>query len=189
MAKIKTITAAEVENPENAPRGKKHYCTLVKAPVRVFAPEVAAHREAMILVSSKKWVNGTQLKYYFFNGGNDGSPVAWKGDATQQNMVKQAFQTWKNLGIGLTFTETNDKNEAQIRIGFMHGADIFGSPAVWKCIDMAAMSSSRSDLWRLHFRHAQRIRFQLLSSDPTGTNLRPMTCSFVLVRPLSRALQ
>ena len=121
MAKIKTITAAEVENPENAPRGKKHYCTLVKAPVRVFAPEVAAHREAMILVSSKKWVNGTQLKYYFFNGGNDGSPVAWKGDATQQNMVKQAFQTWKNLGIGLTFTETNDKNEAQIRIGFMHG--------------------------------------------------------------------
>lgn len=61
------------------------------------------------------------MKYYFFKGDADGSPSSWKGSTTQINMVREAFQTWKNLGIGLDFEETNDRNEAQVRIGFKAG--------------------------------------------------------------------
>ena len=115
-----------------------NYCSLVEAPARTFAPEVSSARVAMILVSERKWVNGTKLKYYFFTG-NDGSPASWIGDASQKNVVKQSFSTWKNLGIGLEFEEVNNKNDAQIRIGFMRGdgawsyvgrdiIDVAGSP-------------------------------------------------------------
>ncbi|MEY4903289.1 MAG: hypothetical protein RLZZ292_1104 [Bacteroidota bacterium] len=112
----KTITA-----PTTAVNTTPNYCALVETPQRVFAPEVGANRARMILIAQKKWVNGTKLKYYFFNGGTDGSPASWKGSTVQENVVKQAFATWKNLGIGLEFEQVTDKNEAQVRIGFLRG--------------------------------------------------------------------
>ncbi|MBK9735233.1 MAG: hypothetical protein IPO92_09805 [Saprospiraceae bacterium] len=101
--------------------GAYSYCTLIQTQPRVFAADVGSHREAMIIMVDKKWVNGTKLKYYFFKGGADGSPASWKGSTTEMNVVRQAFQTWKSIGIGLIFEETNDKNEAEIRIGFLRG--------------------------------------------------------------------
>ncbi len=106
---------------ETAQQSKFNYCNLIEMPARVFDPEVSPNRAAMIIITQKKWVNGTKLKYYFFNGGSDGSPSTWKGTTAQMNVVKQAFNTWKSLGIGLEFEETNDKNDAQVRIGFMKG--------------------------------------------------------------------
>lgn len=116
-----------------------NYCSLVELPARAFAPGVGTRRAEMILVSDRKWVNGTKLKYYFFNGSSDGSPAVWKGAPAQVNAVKLAFATWKSQGIGLEFEETNDKNEAQVRIGFKRGdgswsyigrdvIDVAGSP-------------------------------------------------------------
>lgn len=116
----KAAKKADVQN-DKALHYTPNYCSLVEVPARVFAPEVGTHRAEMIIVSQKKWVNGTRLKYYFFNGGTDGSPASWKGTPAQTNVVKQAFNTWKNQGIGLEFEETNDKNEAQVKIGFMRG--------------------------------------------------------------------
>ena len=98
-----------------------NYCSMVRVPVRTFAPEISAHRERLIAISAKKWVNGTKLKFYFFNGGQDGSPSDWKGTATQMNAVRKAFTTWKSLGIGLVFEETKEMDEAQLRIGFLMG--------------------------------------------------------------------
>ncbi|MCD9015598.1 M12 family metallopeptidase [Parachryseolinea silvisoli] len=114
------------------------YCTLVLTPPRTFAADVSGFRAAMILVSDRKWVNGTKLRYYFFTG-SDGSPASWKGDATQKNVVKEAFATWKKQGIGLEFEEVSNKEDAEIRIGFMRGdgswsyvgrdiIDVAGSP-------------------------------------------------------------
>ncbi|WP_247235715.1 M12 family metallopeptidase [Telluribacter sp. SYSU D00476] len=97
------------------------YCSLVTAPPTPLPPDVAGVRARLILLSRKKWVNGTRLRYYFFNGPSDGSPTAWKGAEAQKNVVRQAFGVWKSQGIGLEFEETNDKNEAEIRIGFLKG--------------------------------------------------------------------
>lgn len=105
------------------PRQQKgfHYCSMIKVPPRVFAADVSAGRARAILMVQKKWVNGTVLKYYFFKGASDGSPSSWKGTTAQMDVVRDAFKTWKNLGMGLSFEETNDKNEAQVRIGFLRG--------------------------------------------------------------------
>jgi Astacin (Peptidase family M12A) len=118
MATPKKITKADDHGNH---QGIHSFCTMLEIPPRVFAPEVDDNRVRAIFPILKKWVNGTKLKYYFFNGGSDGSPVSWKGNAAQINVVRQAFIAWKNLGIGLEFEEINDKNEAQVRIGFMRG--------------------------------------------------------------------
>ena len=115
----KSTNTTKDENKSQA--DKHHYCSMIPLPERKFEPEVSPNRERMILVTSKKWVNGTKLKYYFFNGPSDGSPSSWKGTSAQKNTVIQAFKIWKDLGIGLEFEETNDKNEAQVRIGFKRG--------------------------------------------------------------------
>lgn len=97
-----------------------HYCTLVTPLPITFSPNVVEGRQRMIILMVKKWVNGTKLKYYFFNA-NDGSPATWRGNAAQINVVKQAFTAWKSQGIGLEFEETNDRTDAEIRIGFLRG--------------------------------------------------------------------
>jgi hypothetical protein len=124
MAKTKKTARAAKKNAAAKDKAKDYtpnYCSLVEVPQREFSPEVGANRARMIIVTQKKWVNGTKLKYYFFNGGSDGSPASWKGTPAQINTVKQAFNAWKSQGIGLEFEEINDKNEAQVRIGFMRG--------------------------------------------------------------------
>lgn len=118
----KTSDTEKKANGEyNTPPFRASYCSLIKIPPRVFSSDVGAHRASMIIAIDRKWINGTKLKYYFFNGAADGSPVAWKGAAAQVNTVKQAFSVWKGLGIGLEFEETTDRNEAQVRIGFLQG--------------------------------------------------------------------
>lgn len=59
------------------------------------------------------------------------------------NVVKQAFNTWKSVGIGLEFEETNDRNEAQVRIGFLRG-DGAWSYVGRDVIDIASSPDERS---------------------------------------------
>ena len=49
-------------------------------------------------------------------------PHQWVGAENQNQAVRDAFKHWKNLGIGLEFEEVQDAEEAEIRIGFQHGA-------------------------------------------------------------------
>lgn len=113
MAKTKKATAVQQKAFQ--------YCSMIKIPARQFPLTVSANRVRAIVPVDRKWVNGTVLKYYFFNGGSDGSKTSWKGATAQLNVVRQAFKAWKDLGIGLSFEEVNDKNEAQVRIGFLRG--------------------------------------------------------------------
>lgn len=116
MAKAKKTKATKAEKKNGF-----QYCSMIKIPPRTFASDVSAGRARAILLVQNKWVNGTLLKYYFFKGGSDGAPASWKGTTAQLNTVREAFKTWKNLGIGLEFEETNDRNDAQVRIGFLRG--------------------------------------------------------------------
>lgn len=72
-------------------------------------------RESLIRAIEKKWANGTDLKYYFFDEG------AWGGSDGQQQIVRDAFDEWKDVGIGLSFSEVNSPSQADIRIGFKRG--------------------------------------------------------------------
>jgi hypothetical protein len=122
--------------------GTPHYCTLVELPQRSFAHTVSAARASMILVSDRKWVNGTKLKYYFFKG-NDGAPASWKGTPAQIQVINKAFAAWKNLGIGLEFEQVITKEDAHIRIGFLRG-DGAWSYVGRDVIDVASSPSERT---------------------------------------------
>ncbi|GHN02297.1 hypothetical protein WSM22_37860 [Cytophagales bacterium WSM2-2] len=86
---------------------KKRLCSQPAPPKRTFDPSISEHRLGFILTTGLKWVNGTDIKFFFI-----------EGVAAQQNVVRNAFQQWKGLGIGLTFTEVSSAEESMVRIGF-----------------------------------------------------------------------
>lgn len=107
------------------------YCSLPLVKVREFGPDVSPPRMSLIQLFEKKWVNGTTLRYYFFDRETDGEFVqfsdgsrewrSWVGPEEQREVVRQGFKAWKDLGIGLEFEEVQSRDEAEVRIGFMRG--------------------------------------------------------------------
>lgn len=114
--------SAQVEN---------RYCNLPKMPEREFSMPVGPMRMEAILVMAKKWVNGTTLKYAFFEGDNfftmvtdnigNQTKVYWRGTEEEKQAVRNAFAKWKSQQIGLDFEETDDMLDSIIRIGFAKG--------------------------------------------------------------------
>jgi hypothetical protein len=102
-------TSARAKTPET------HTCNLPPVPEREFPPTVNPFRARLIRVADKKWVNGTVLRYYFFDRRSDGRLV---GPEAQRAVVRRAFKAWKDLGIGLEFKEVALREDAEIRIGF-----------------------------------------------------------------------
>ncbi|MCD0460816.1 M12 family metallopeptidase [Roseiconus lacunae] len=90
-------------------------CTLPAVPERIFSSNVSPYREGLIRYIGKKWVNGTRLKYYFF----EDAPL--KGDASNVDLVRQGFQVWEDVGIGIEFEEVTNIDDANVRIGFKRG--------------------------------------------------------------------
>jgi len=107
------------------------YCSLPQVPERVFSPNVHPGRLSLIRVNVDKWANGTVLHYYFFDRQFDGDYVyftdgtrEWRsfvGDENQRKVVRNSFKLWKETGIGLDFEEVDDREDAEIRVGFMQG--------------------------------------------------------------------
>lgn len=120
----RSVTAAKREQ-------KYAYCSVPQMPERTFGPDVDPLRASLIRVMADKWVNGTVLRYYFFDQETDGAYVydadgtrhwrTWTTDETQKDVVRQAFDVWTALGIGLEFKEVASRDEAEVRIGFMQG--------------------------------------------------------------------
>lgn len=100
----------------NEPGERLNYCCIPPQPPRTFSADINPERARAILAIGNKWVNGTPLRYYFFTTGTFG------GDSTQQDVVRRAFDVWKDIGIGLTFTEVASPANAEVRIGFDHTA-------------------------------------------------------------------
>lgn len=107
------------------------YCAVPETPEPQLDPNMAPPRFELITLFKKKWVNGTVLRYYFFNEESDGEFVqrsdgsrewrSWVGPEEQRQVVRRAFQLWKDVGIGLAFREVDSRGDAEIRIGFMQG--------------------------------------------------------------------
>jgi hypothetical protein len=107
------------------------YCSLPPVPPRELTPGTDPARFEAIVVNETKWVNHTVLHYYFFDRETDGERVfqadgtsqwrPWTTDKAHQDVVRDAFDQWKALGIGLEFVEVASREEAEIRIGFMEG--------------------------------------------------------------------
>jgi len=129
MAKQKKKKSAKDTLTQKNPT--EHYCGLPDIPLRSFGPEINPFRVEAILLNDNKWVNGTVIHYYFFDLESDGEYVftaggqrvwrSWVGGQDQQDVVRKAFGMWKDIGMGLEFKEVNDREDAEVRIGFMQG--------------------------------------------------------------------
>jgi hypothetical protein len=97
----------------------QRYCALPKVPPRIIDPSVSQDRVRLIRLIAKKWVNGTKLRYYFFESGPNSA------GSEQKDIVRQGFEVWKNVGIGIKFEEVRNIGEAEIRIGFLQGDGAF----------------------------------------------------------------
>lgn len=93
-------------------------CSMPEIPERILPPTLHPGRLGLIRLIDRKWVNGTVLHYYFFDQPSDGTNGAWVGAEAQKNVVRSAFQEWKELGIGLEFVEVAAREDAEVRIGF-----------------------------------------------------------------------
>ncbi len=111
MARAKPRQPKKDAPPNKAP---KPLCRNLPRPVPQLHPAVAAdpRRAAAILSTRSKWVNGTALHYCFFQAGHFAVPNV------QADAIREAFATWKGVGIGLTFQEVNQLSEAEVRIGY-----------------------------------------------------------------------
>jgi hypothetical protein len=123
---------AEPDAPAADPADEgPRFCVLIPPPERIFALGFDASRARAIVSLDHKWVNGTVLHYYFYDREGDGRTVhlgngttawrSWVGAEDQKLVVRAAFRQWKELDLGLEFVEVNDRNEAEIRIGFEQG--------------------------------------------------------------------
>ena len=97
-------------------RVPRRYCAVRYPKRRGFAAGVSAERARLLRQSANKWLNGTTLRYWFFD-----KPKRWTAADAQKNVVREAFGKWKALGIGLEFTEVDKRAEADIRIAFEQG--------------------------------------------------------------------
>ncbi|MCB9858329.1 MAG: hypothetical protein H6818_21810 [Phycisphaerales bacterium] len=106
-------------------------CAMPIVPEPQLPPDIGSGRLSLIRPHLHKWVNGTVLRYYFFDRDSDGEMVqfedgttewrSWVGSGVEMDVVRNAFRQWKALGIGLEFVEVDSRDEAEVRIGFMDG--------------------------------------------------------------------
>jgi hypothetical protein len=113
-----------------APEGESfaEFCSVPEVIPEALPAGINPDRLELILENNRKWVNGTTLKYYFFDKSSDGRNVKlangttqfrpWKTTLEEKNVVRRAFDVWKNVGIGVKFQEVNSREEAEVRIGF-----------------------------------------------------------------------
>lgn len=90
-------------------------CSLPQVPEQSFADTVSQDRQRLIVRSNKIWANGTNLRYFLFQDG------AWGGSRRNIEHMREAFEIWQDVGIGLTFEEVDHISEAEIRVGFLPG--------------------------------------------------------------------
>ena len=91
----------------------KQICSLREEAIRTFDSNVDPNRASLIRDIGNKWVNGTKLHYHFLKS------TGLKGTKNQRDIVEQAFQKWRQLGIGINFENVDEPSEAEIRIGFL----------------------------------------------------------------------
>jgi hypothetical protein len=87
------------------------FCRRPEVAPRQLEPDLDPHRRNFIFKFQHVWTNGTRLHYCFL----EQPPPERAGDA---DAVREAFQEWKDVGIGLEFQEVSHPEEAEIRIAF-----------------------------------------------------------------------
>lgn len=153
VAELESIVATHHGgNPSgNDPVAQMAQCAVPMVRERELSPSISAQRERLIRYMARKWVNGTILHYYFFDSGPFG------GDQVQQDIVRDGFDIWKQVGIGLEFEETDNIGQAEVRIGFLPG------DGYWSYVGTDVLTTGQ---------HERTMNFGYdLTADPRGADV------------------
>lgn len=112
----RTVKSNATQTPE-----KRESCGMPQAVERDLPGDIDPGRASLIRIIGKTWVNGTQIHYCFWDKTRDSSPPSWDGSVKDKEVVRKAWQEWKDLGTGLEFIEVEDPSDAEVRIGFQRG--------------------------------------------------------------------
>jgi hypothetical protein len=109
------LSCCGTPNPANQDEDNaSRVCNMPIVKPRKLPKEVkGTDRARLIRRVEKKWMNGTEIKYFYFRTG----PFADRNNNIQY--IEKAFQTWTETGIGLKFTEVSDRDDSMVRIGFL----------------------------------------------------------------------
>jgi len=110
MSKQPRKSAARAQ--ASGPTVSLHYCAARFPKIRP-AARGASDRARLIRENQFKWLNGTTLRYWFFD-----TPKKWAASKAEMDVVRHAFARWKGLGIGLTFVEVSKRQDADLRVAF-----------------------------------------------------------------------
>lgn len=115
MATKKSAKRTKAPSAKRPAKIAKPFCSIPPRPKPQLSEAIASDvlRAAAILSTRGKWANKTVLHYCFFTGNS-----RYKVPNVQANAIRQAFATWKAVGIGLEFQEVNQLSEAEVRIGY-----------------------------------------------------------------------
>ncbi|MCJ2188033.1 M12 family metallopeptidase [Novosphingobium beihaiensis] len=91
------------------------HCALPKTEPKPLPAGLGDMQTSAIVLVGNKWINGTDITYFFKDIGANRWPKA------QKQVVQAAFAKWKAQGIGLTFTEVANEVNAILKIGFVQG--------------------------------------------------------------------
>lgn len=99
--------------------GLRRMCAIREGPPRQFPSTLSGERARLIIMHADKWVNGTVLKYAFFESKEPFT--RWAGTDALRSQARKAFQRYTDLGIGVRFEAVTERAGAQVRIGFEQG--------------------------------------------------------------------
>lgn len=112
-------TTNQPPGPGAARGGLRRMCAIREGPPRQFPSTLSGERARLIIMHADKWVNGTVVKYAFFE---PKEPFTrWAGTDALRSQARKAFQRYTDLGIGVRFEPAADRASAQVRIGFEQG--------------------------------------------------------------------
>ena len=87
--------------------GLRRMCAIREGPPRQFPASLSGERTRLIIMHADKWVNGTVVKYAFFEA--SGSFKRWAGTDALRSQVKKAFQRYTDIGVGVRFEPVADR--------------------------------------------------------------------------------
>lgn len=103
-----------IAEPEH---GAQCFCAQPPVTPIVLPSDIQIDRAYAIYLNHKRWVSTTTLHYCFVERA---SHPSWSWSEAEKNVVRDAFQEWKHVGIGLDFVEVARPGDAEIKIGNYH---------------------------------------------------------------------
>lgn len=149
-AKRKTKSKAKAPKRKSAARKRavakkrlvRRCCGLRSMPPRLSSLMIGNPLRARLVARNRLlWSNHETLRFMFLE-----TRPSWRGNKDDKQAVRNAFQHWKSIGIGLEFVEVEDASDRpQIRVGFSHRRDAGSWSYVGRdCVDQVKDMAERT---------------------------------------------